>query len=258
MGELVTVAGAKTAVDIYKLAKELGWIDKLKTFWKKKKRIIVLGSTGAGKTQFIDSMQQLIPQLILNTQRTAFPLDRVLSLAGELFEITDTPGQSSHRSRRMDAIRDAMKDADGVINVVSYGYHEWDVSADEAITKQGTAKLQFLKDHREIETTAAAEWADLLSSGLKNPWLITLVSKADLWWDQRDDVKRHYESGSYHKGLGPAQDMNPTVCLYSSIRHRFFDRAPLSGTFDDAERLRLRADFFRVLFEAIGKTSSPR
>ena len=253
-----TVGGAKIAVDIYKLAKELGWMDKLKSFWKKKRKIIVLGSTGAGKTQFIESMQTLIPQLILNTDRTAFNTSTMLSLGNTLFKLTDTPGQIGHEGRRMEAIADALKDAEGVINVVSFGYHEFDVSANEAITKEGAARQSFLKANRENEMAALDEWTGKLSLGLKNPWLITLATKADLWWDQREAVKAHYETGPYHQWLGDAQDMKPTVCLYSSIRHRFFDRTPLCGHFDDTDRLRLRENFFRVLFEAIGNPKGNR
>jgi hypothetical protein len=249
----VVVGGAKTAVDIYKLAKELGWIDKLRTFWKKKRRLVVLGSTGAGKTEFIDSLKKLIPDLIHNTERTAFPKKTTLGLAADvIIEVEDTPGQRGHSSRRLQSIRNAMKQGDGVINVVSYGYHEYDISSSEALTKSGEVKEAFLKQHRLIEIEQLREWNQLLSAGLKKPWLITLVSKADLWWDDRHAVKEHYETGEYFQALGDAQQMNPTVCLYSSIRHKFFSTAPVSGFFDDDERLRLRADFFRVLFEALG------
>lgn len=247
------IGGIKTAQDLYKIAKELGWIGRLKNFWKKKRRILVLGSTGAGKTQFLDSMQKLIPDLIHHTTRTAYPNRKSFELdAASIFEFTDTPGQKLHGSLRLPAIKEAMKNADGVINVTAHGYHEWDVDRGEALTAKGEAKQSYLQRHREVEVEQLHEWNHLLSIGLRNPWLITVVTKADLWWDERDKVKAHYESGAYFKALGPAQGMRPSVCLYSSIRHRFFGTAPVSGFFDDQERLRLRANFFRVLFEAIG------
>jgi hypothetical protein len=247
------IGGAKVAVDIYKLAKELGWLDKLRTFWKKKKRIVVLGSTGVGKTEFIESLKKLIPDLIANTARTEFSKKTTLALTeGIIIEVEDTPGQRGHESRRRRSIQDAVRRADGVINVVAYGYHEYDIASSQALTKAGEAKETFLRAHRQIEIEQVQEWNRTLSFGVKNPWLITLVSKGDLWWEERQTVKQHYSEGGYFKSLGAAEAMNPTVCLYSSIRHKFFSTAPVSGFFDDDERLRLRADFFRVLFEAFG------
>jgi hypothetical protein len=102
-----------------------------------------------------------------------------------------------------------------------------------------------------VEIEALREWNQLLSAGVLDPWLITVVTKADLWWEQHTAVKGYYESGPYHAALSTAQSMRPSVCFYSSIRHLFYGKAPVSGYFDDEERLRLRANFFRVLFEAI-------
>ena len=249
------VAAAAAAVDIYKLAKELGWIDRLKTMFRKKRRIVVLGSTGAGKTQFIRSLSKQIPDLILNTDRTKFNIAQTLDLANQLLlVIDDTPGQAGHNVERSKAVREAMLRGHGVINVVSYGYHEWDIAADQALTKADEPRQNFLQSQRQVEIDQLAEWNGLLSAGVENPWLITVATKADLWWEQRTPVREHYESGPYFAGLGPAQAMRPAVCLYSSIYHRFYGTAPVSGYFDDAERLHLRANFFRVLFEAVGKT----
>jgi hypothetical protein len=124
--EPITAIGAlgkasDAGIEIYKLAKELGLVSKLKSFLKKKKRILVLGSTGTGKTLFVRSFGNLIPEIINRASRTEFPTKHVFDFGPRLnAQLTDTPGQIIHASRRFPAIKEAMTRADGVINIVSY------------------------------------------------------------------------------------------------------------------------------------------
>lgn len=246
----------KTGSELYTLANELGLIGKLKAYFRDKNHIVVLGSTGCGKSQFIQSLSEVVTAPIHNTDRTEYNTASKLDFSGaSLINFVDTPGQIGHQSRRMDAVKEGITRADGIINVVSYGFHEYDTGSKSALNATGTADATFLENHRKLEIEQLAEWSGILSSGTKDPWLITLVTKADLWWDKRDEVRGYYTSGDYAKALGPASTMNPSVCLYSSVRHLFYGEAPVSGYFDDKQRWRLHESFFRVLLEALGKTT---
>ena len=47
------------AKQIYDLAKEQGWIDQLLSFIKKRHKVLVLGSSGVGKKNFLKSLQSI-------------------------------------------------------------------------------------------------------------------------------------------------------------------------------------------------------
>ncbi|MBN2209175.1 MAG: hypothetical protein JW759_07755 [Candidatus Coatesbacteria bacterium] len=86
------------------------------------------------------------------------------------------------KAKRMDAIKDALgKGVSGIINVVSYGYHEYDVDMGAAFNSDGSVNADFLEAHRSAEKRALREWTAMLGDRKTTGWLITIVNKADLW-----------------------------------------------------------------------------
>ena len=160
-----------------------------------------------------------------------------------------------HRDRRISAVREAMATGiDGVINVVSYGYHEYRIGKEEAIEANHQIREDFLDKHRQVEIDLMKEWNSLLGDRETAHWLITLVTKADLWWDRREQVLTHYEKGDYYQALGDAKDLRPVVLPYSSVFHKFFGEGALSGQFDDRDRVLHKSHVFSQLIAAIGKS----
>lgn len=84
----------------------------------------------------------------------------------------------------------------GIVNVVSYGYHESRVDRNVA-TIGGKASHEYLEKKRAEEIETLSEWMELLADNSVVGWLITVVTKADLWWDQRDKVLEYYSEGPY-------------------------------------------------------------
>src|SRR3712207_2411120 len=93
-------AAAKVAVAILQMAQKQGLLDKLVDAFKKKHLIVVLGSTGTGKSNFIDSLRTLVPKAIDRMSRTQFATQHRLKLAGTIFDFVDTPGDVGHIQRR--------------------------------------------------------------------------------------------------------------------------------------------------------------
>ena len=56
----------------------------------------------------------------------------------------------------MEIMRESMKDLAGIINVVSYGYHEGDTSETKVFQADGSIKQQFLAGGVAEEINAAA------------------------------------------------------------------------------------------------------
>lgn len=96
-----------------------------------------------------------------------------------------------------------------------------------------------------------AEWTELLGDRQTTHWLITVVTKADLWWDRHREVIDYYTSGPYHMALGSAQSLNPKVLHHSSVFHKFYGRVPMSGMFDQNDREIARKHFAEVLLSAL-------
>lgn len=103
---------------------------------------------------------------------------------------------------------------------------------------------------------ALDEWAYLMGTEDVSKWLLTVVTKADLWYDQRTEALEHYRSGPYCRRLRKNTDLDHTVIEYCAVFHKFFGVAPLSGKFDDEDRHRSRAHLLETLLAAIGKARS--
>jgi len=109
-------------------------------------------------------------------------------------------------------------------------------------------KESYLQSHREIETQLINEWAHLLS----NQWVLTVGTKADIWWGSQDIVLEHYRSGEYYRAINNANSKIETlVSPYSSISSKFYGVLPTSGDFNDDQRKLCRNQIFRELIEAI-------
>lgn len=244
----------KSALELLELAKKDGWLDKLKSILKKRSRVIVLGSTGVGKTNLLEALTKPLPKVIDSINRSEFARKHKVSITAEPFEFIDTPGQEFHDSRRMAAIRQAMaRGPVGVLNVVSYGYHEYAVARSDVFDGNGKIQSGFLDRHRRIEIETLNQWTALLGDTETAKWLITVASKADLWWDERDAVMAHYTKGDYFKALGPAKVLKPVTVEFASVVHLFYGRGAVSGVFDDEIRKSLRTRLLTTLLHAAGK-----
>lgn len=100
----------------------------------------------------------------------------------------------------------------GVVNVVSYGYHVKRVTsyADTSAYKElrnerGTEGettveiptslfiARYNRKNRKRERDLLRELIPYFRAARQKPWLVTLVTKQDLWWNERQEVRYHYE-----------------------------------------------------------------
>lgn len=98
----------------------------------------------------------------------------------------------------------------GLFNLVSYGYHAPystkgvdEYEKFEKILNNSTKPLndkkikKFLEHNREQEIKNIQSLMHKISRA-KKLWMITLVTKEDLWWDKRLDVHKFYKQGEYN------------------------------------------------------------
>jgi energy-coupling factor transporter ATP-binding protein EcfA2 len=241
----------ESAAKLYRIAEDEGFVKRLANFFKHTETIIVLGSTGSGKTNLLDSLAvaAALVEPIPATTRTQTTERRRVVVNERPFVIIDTPGQREHGPQRQSIYREALaRPPVRLINVVSFGYHEYATGSGEAVDGSGAARDDWLERHRENELTAMREWLPLLGDRNTASWILTAVTKADLWWNERDAVLAYYGTGPYAKEL-KSQDpgLKHSVLPYSSVFHRFYGEAALAGTFDDEDRLETTGHFLQQL-----------
>lgn len=242
---------AKAINRILETAEKHGLIDKIKELFARKRTVLLLGTSGVGKTSLLDSLNGLVPDAIHHLTRTEIAKKHRMKFDGANIVFLDTPGQEHHGSRRMEAIRQSMRqDHLGVINVTSFGYHEHSTGLQEAFNDDGSVSQDYLAKHRTVEIAGLNEWIELLGDPNTTRWFMTVVTKADLWWDERTKAIDYYRNGEYSEHLGSMKQLHPVVIDFCSVTHKFYGRSPVCGTFDDDARNMLRLNFVKTLVEA--------
>jgi hypothetical protein len=228
-----------TTIAVHKYLKQIGAYKRVQNFLLRRTAypVLVVGATGVGKTSLVRSLFGDTPT-IDREDRT----DSVKAVSAQLekklfIKLIDTPGEIQHEAKRMAAFRQAMKyKSIGIINVVSYGFHEGKFSKASALQTDVIPSKTFLNRRREVERKLLKEWVGLLC-GKEAPadWVLTIVTKADLWWENltEQSVIRFYEGNPYISALKEAAELPHSVKPYCSTRHLFFDTVPMSGYYSD-------------------------
>jgi GTPase SAR1 family protein len=222
------------------ILEKLGALDRVKAFLSRQTAydILLVGASGTGKSSFRDHIFGETTE-ISRFERTTVVMPRLGKLGKKHLKVIDTPGQDyarAQRERRKAILQAQQSKRLGIINVVAYGYHEGVTDVANAVDPQGKAKPNFLEDKRQDELQQLPEWTEILcGEGGAAKWIITLVTKSDLWWTPQTEqtVMQYYTSGEYFRRLGSGQRVNHVVLPYCSIHKLFYGAAPMSGFYSD-------------------------
>jgi hypothetical protein len=238
--ELVKAA-IPVAKGVHEILKERPVYEKVIDFFTRKpeQHILLLGASGVGKSSFLKSIQgeyAYIPRE--HRTETSAAVDGRIDTLNITF--IDTPGEAQHTDRRKKTIRESVHTKSlGIINVVSYGFHEGTAKVSEAVDNN-QAKDDFLERRREVELERLTEWIPILcGQGGHAAWIITVVTKADLWWQNTPDqpVIAYYREGKYFKSLGEAtKEQTCSVRPYASLNQMFYGQGKMSGFYPDPLR----------------------
>ena len=241
-------------VGAYKIGKELGLWERFLNAFKKKRKILVLGASGAGKSQFVASLTPKLPFSLPSQPRTVDVHKKRAKIDKTPFILVDTPGQLHDEAKRKKAISDSIRDGvEGIINVVCYGYHE-DEEARSAFAKpkstNSIANKPYLRCRRKVELEQLAEWVPIIDRQTSK-WILTIVTKADLWWpDTENEVSETYQTGEYAEKFGDFSIIHH-VLPYCSVIEPFYG-TKTSGVFGDHHRTVLRENLFKTILRLSG------
>lgn len=205
-------------------------------------RIAIFGAGGTGKTTLgkilsgeLEGTLELLPSYRESLKVERYNLDRNL-----IGSIIVAPGQE----RREDTWDDILRLLSSgkialVINVVSWGYHSFGAISykEHSLYHPGATPEQFLERYlnacRDRELGVLEKIAPFLTRADRNrkTMMITLVTKQDLWWEQRTQVREHYITGSCDRIVRDIQTTRGTAnfiheyCSVSLVMENF-----VSGT----------------------------
>jgi len=205
------------------------WSKKLVYVWNycvhKPTRVLLFGVSGSGKTQFLNSFLG-IP--MLEDNRTYVPQNKFYIFPnGRKIQFVDLPGHVTLTSTRQKYVDEITNNKiEGIINVVNYGYNDAEVNeADVFKTGENEIKNTYLRDNRKNELAQLNEWLNRIHVESKPKWLITIVNKADIWYDKKDEVVAYYEKGEYDNAFIEVKRVVPHyIFLYCSVINPFGGR----------------------------------
>jgi hypothetical protein len=127
----------------------------------------------------------------------------------------------------------------GIILVSAYGYHNLDIRSYKQHPLYEGNKDEFLNaytaDRRAEEIQVVRQLAPYLKTAAGRTWLLSVVAKEDLWYQDQSTVQQHYKDGEYGaevRGLMSGKDLR-------HVRHEFAFVSLVISNFDTAcdERL---------------------
>jgi hypothetical protein len=163
-----------------------------------KMTVLVFGAGGVGKTTLGSMLSEDFDAQAKPTAYTeSLEPETYWLKANDARSILVAPGQEARVGRYWPEMYTRLTQTKQgvVINVVAYGYHA--VSGEARLSTGTEAAGAFLSSRRDRELDLFAETAGFLEKLTLPLKLITLVTKEDLWWADRERVRQHYEQGEY-------------------------------------------------------------
>jgi hypothetical protein len=233
--------------------------------------IFVFGEGGAGKSTFgkILDGQEDVSQI--SGEYNLSSTTEQYGLKGKLFvRVHVPPGQQAYQARDWGPLFNALQGAERaiIVNVVCWGFQSVEKRDLESIPEFSNgvsqqSKEQFLSNRRSEEVRSLQLLVQPLQSYAHKISMLTLVTKQDLWWKDRQSVQQFYETGAYsteiekiRKVKGEANFVHEYRSVsFGQINFKTADSHVLFGTAEGYDNVVLNANFknFLSLLRQIAK-----
>lgn len=216
-------------------------------------KVLIVGESGSGKTQFLSSIRD---KKEFVESRTKVSNKKTLVLPnGRRVEFCDTPGHQSLKTERGRNVNEiANGKYDGIINIVCYGYQSAEGIDTSNIYQGGVIKEDFLEQNRSKELKQMQEWLERIYAESHVKWVLTIVNKADVWWEDYEEVMAYYEGGSeYDSNLQKISRVSSISILpYCSVINPLFGK-PMTIIIGEKMKYAMYEQFQRHLIDLINK-----
>nr|WP_290224132.1 hypothetical protein [Trichocoleus desertorum] len=169
-------------------------------------KIAIFGAGGTGKTtlgRLLSGEFELSG--LLQTYQESISTEQYRLDGNTVGSVIVAPGQE----RRQDTWDDLLRSIAGgkiklIIHIVSWGYHSFGEFSytQHRLYQNGMTSKQFIEEYaeecrnRELDVLKKIE-PHLSIANQRKTVLITLITKQDLWWSDRQTVKSFYTNGAY-------------------------------------------------------------
>jgi len=187
--------------------------------------ILVIGPGGVGKSTFARILSGEInyPLDIPGEYQESIPLERYALKDDPTVELIVPPGQQHRRDATWSDLEKTIGAGGyrGIIVTSSYGYHSLGLTSYKRHRLYQNDKAEFLdaflRECRTDEINVLRRLAPFIQANSRKSWLLTLVTKQDLWWAECEAVESHYRSAEYGQLIeGLLQDAGKKI-----LRHEF-------------------------------------
>lgn len=171
-------------------------------------KIAIFGAGGTGKSTLGKLLSgEFELSGLLQTYQESISIEQYKLESNKIGSVIVAPGQK----RREDTWDDLLRTLVGgkiklIIHVVSWGYHSFGEFSytQHRLYQSGMTLEEFLREYaavcrnRELDVLRRIE-PHLSIADQRKTIVITLVSKQDLWWNNRLEVNKHYVEGAYEQ-----------------------------------------------------------
>lgn len=177
---------------------------------KKQPGILIIGSGGVGKTTLARILAGEFTRSILedaSDYRESRNIDEYVLEDDPHVSIVVPPGQEHRRPHTWPAVYSEIAGGGyrGIILINSHGYHSFGIDYRshplyKKLPNPRTTKrfmLAYAEEHRRAELEVLQRISPHVQQCPRKLWFLTIVTKEDLWWKERDQVLEYYHQGSY-------------------------------------------------------------
>lgn len=250
----------QSSAKLLKIINPVIWCKKIQYFFnyycRSPYNVLIYGCSGAGKTEFIRALleEPVTEQPAPRTQ--AIDNKKIVFENGRKIRFYDLPGQAvQRRNRQMATEKIARHQIKGIINVVTYGYNNVEENEIANIFSNdpvSNVKESYLTTNRNAEITQLSEWMEFIHDGCGVECVITVITKADIWDKNKEEVMSYYQHGQYYTRCTEKISRVCHTCVYPycSIISPFGER-PMLLSFSERDKQKLHKEFKKELFKII-------
>jgi energy-coupling factor transporter ATP-binding protein EcfA2 len=180
-----------------------------------KLKIAIFGAGGTGKTTLGNILAgKASANNVLSQYQESISIEKIKLDGDTPGSVIIVPGQERRQHTWDEVFSEIIAgQITLIINVVSYGYHSFEGIGWQAhqLYQAGMTERQFVAMYiqdrrvREIEALKSME-SHIKIAKVKKVLMLTLVTKQDLWWHSREQVRDHYQNGEYNQTIKNIQD----------------------------------------------------